>query len=231
MKKVFAVFIMTFVLLGATAFAQEISIDADAKDFVGEVAVAKGVDKNKIRGVKELDMNALPEKVNLKNIDNNNLALYEIEVENETEPVYVITASSKFFKKTVRAFSNKMLLSFGFNGEILQSSFLKTSTGVVTSGEKGYVMARDGAISALSTNLEIIENTNNSIIEVIIYKNSERVGFRNTFVSGEPGVYSDYDTLSSETVLFEKGDVISIEVIVPENAKVRDVITLLEIET
>ncbi|MDA3836916.1 MAG: hypothetical protein PF542_04805 [Nanoarchaeota archaeon] len=230
MKKIFAIFVIGVVLLAVTVFAQGAADDKAVENFVKDVASVKGVEKSTIKGVKELDLRDLPQKVNLNNIDETNLAIYEIDTDAE-KPVYVVTASSKFFKETVRKFAQRMLLAYGFNGEIMETTFLKTATGVVTSLQKGYVMTRDGAISGLSTNLEIIEKTSSEPIEVVVYKNSEKVGFRNMFNLNEPGIYSDYDTISGGTIVFEKGDVISLEINIPENTRVRDVTSLLDIET
>jgi hypothetical protein len=233
MKKIFAIFIVGVILLGVTVFAQDTpnTLDQNVQNFVKDVAQTKGVNSSDIAGVKELDMNNLPKEVNIKNIDNNNLALYEINVTNESKPVYVVTASSKFFKQTVKKYAQRMLLAFGFNGDIMASTFLKTSVGVTTSLQKGYVMTRDGSISGLSTNLEVVQNDLGAPIEVTIYKNSQPIGFRNSFTEKAPGVYSDYDTASGGAVTFQKGDVISLKIDVPGNAQVKDVTSLLEIET
>lgn len=230
MKKLLGIFILGIILLGASAVAQEVSLDSKAESFVRDVAAVKGVNGDSVQGIRELNINDLPESVNLENIDSTNLAVYEIQVENEERPVYVITASSKFFKETARIFAQKMLLNFGINGEISDDTFMRTSGEIETSLTKGYVMARDGSVTAISTNLEVISGSGFEPIEVVIFKDGEEVGFRNSFNLKDPSVYNDYDVISSGTLKFEKGDVISVEVKIPEGVVVRDVITLLEIE-
>lgn len=230
MKKLLGIFILGIILLGASAVAQEVSLDSKAESFVRDVAAVKGVNSDSVQGIRELNINDLPESVNLENIDSANLAVYEIQVENEERPVYVITASSKFFKETARIFAQKMLLNFGINGEISDDTFMRTSGEIETSLTKGYVMARDGSVTAISTNLEVISGSGFEPIEVVIFKDGEEVGFRNSFNLKDPSVYNDYDVISSGTLKFEKGDVISVEVKIPEGVVVRDVITLLEIE-
>lgn len=230
MKKLLGIFILGIILLGASAVAQEVSLDSKAESFVRDVAAVKGVNSDSVQGIRELNINDLPESVNLENIDSTNLAVYEIQVENEERPVYVITASSKFFKETARIFSQKMLLNFGINGEISDDTFMRASGEIETSLTKGYVMARDGSVTAISTNLEVISGSGFEPIEVVIFKDGEEVGFRNSFNLKDPSVYNDYDVISSGTLKFEKGDVISVEVKIPEGVVVRDVITLLEIE-
>lgn len=231
MKKIFSLFIIGIILLGVTVFAQDLNTDKKAQDFVKEVAQKKGIEEDKISGVKELNLNELPEEVNIKNVDTTNLALYQIDVDNEENPVYVVTASSKFFKETLKKYSQRMLLTFGLAGEAQDSTFLKTSVGVTTDLQKGYVMTRDGAISGLSTNIEIVEKSSPQPIEITIYKNSEKVGFKNEFYETEPGIYVDYDQANGGILSFERGDVISLEINVPENTKVKDITSLLEIET
>ena len=233
MKKIFAIFIVGIILFTVMVVAQETQVSStqSALDFVKSVASGKGINQSDISGVKELNLTSLPQEVNLKNIDTTNLALYQLNVTNKTKPVYLITASSKFFQQTVQKYAQRMLLAFGFSGDILQSTFLKTSVGVQTSLVKGYVMTRNGQISGLSTNLEVVKNPTGAPIEITIYKNSQPVGFRNTFTESSPGVYNDYGTSSGGSVTFEKGDVISLKIDVPKNADVKDITSLLEIET
>lgn len=230
MKKLFGVFVIGILLLGASVVAEEISVDKQADDFVKDVVKMKGIDENNVKGIKELDLNTLPEKVNIENIDDNNLALYEVDVIDSDKPVYIVTASSKFFKKTLRMFSQKVLLSFGYSGELVSDNFLETSSGVKTSAEKGYVITRDGSITAISTNLEVLSTLSKNPIEIVIYKNSKVVGFRNSIISDSLGIYTDYDIISSDVLKVKKGDVISVEIKIPEGVEVKDVITLLEME-
>lgn len=231
MKKIFALFIISVIMLGTTVIAQTVTPEKSVDELVEEVIQTKGIDRELVEGVEEVDFNDLPEEINLKNIDDNNLALYAVNVTGEEKPVYIITASQTLFEKTVKKFAQRMALNFGFSGEVSQTTFLKTATGVVTMLDKGYVMTRDGSITGLSTNLEIVKRTNDFPIEVLIYKNGELVGFRNTFNAESVGVFNDYDTISGETLIFQKGDVISMKVNVPGGTVVKDITTLLEIET
>jgi hypothetical protein len=232
MKKVLSVFAISFILiLAAGVFAQTNTLSDDVEKFVKDVAQTKGVNPSQVEGVKQVDFNELPEQIKLENIDNTNLALYELSVKNDQKPLYVITASETQFEKTIEKFTKKMLLNFGSNKEISIPTYLETSTGVQNSKEKGYVMMRDGSITGLSTNLEITDPEENKSIEIVIYKNKEVVGFRNTFSAEKTGVQNDYDTLSENLLKFQAGDVISIAIIVPEGAKVKDITTLMEIST
>lgn len=232
MKKIFILFILGIILLAGAAFAEslDISQDTEIEEFVKNVAEKKGIEKSKITGVLQLDMESLPQEVNLKNIDKTNLALYQLDIDSEKRPVYIITVSDTLFKKTVKEFTNKMLLNFGFSGESVQTTYLKTATGVTTSLKKGYVMTRSGSITSLSTNLEILTRNTNDAIDITVYKNGEKIGFRNTFNENSPGIYSDYDIISEGILNFNKGDIISMEVVIPSGSSARDITTLMEIE-
>jgi hypothetical protein len=227
MKKLYAFFIVGIILMAATAIAEE---SGAIEDLVKNALEVRGIGADKVQNVKEVDFNELPEEVTLENIDDTNLAMYEVAVEGEDRPMYIITASDDFFTTTMTKFGQRMLLNFGFSGENVKTTFLKTATGVVTSLEKGYVMTRSGSIVGLSTNLEVLRREGNVPIEVIIFKNSEEVGFRNTFNPEMSGIYNDYDIMSNGAVSFERGDVISLQVTVPEGTSVSDVTSLLEIE-
>jgi len=218
-------------LLGTSVLAQTVPLSKDVDNFVKNVAGKKGVSEDKIKNVEKVDMNNLPEEINIKNIDKNNLAMYKIDVEDEngTKSLYVITASEDQFKKEVQNFANKMLLNFGFPGEVKESSFLLSGAGVQGSYEKGYVMLRDGSITGLSTNLEVKNNFPEGNAEVIIYKNGMAIGFRNTINLDESGSKLDYDLVDENTINFEKGDIISLRILLSDGTEVNDVNTLLEV--
>jgi hypothetical protein len=122
-----------------------------------------------------------------------------------------------------------MLLNFGLKGEVNGSAFLNTANGVEGNLEKGYVMIRDGSITGLSTNLEVLSGEGS--IEIMIYVNGQPIGFRNTIYADSPGVKTDYDTQSFGVVNFKKGDVISAYVKTDGDIAFKDVINLIEIST
>jgi hypothetical protein len=228
MKKYFAFLILGIILVGA-AFAQTTQITQGVEDFVKKVAKSKGIEEESVSGIKEVDFKKLPKDLNLQNIDETNLALYEVQVIDDEKPVYIITASKTKIEETVAEFAQKMLLTFGYNEVIKETTFLKNAVGVLGSHEKGYVMIREGSITGLSTNLEAIDGAGN--VEIIIYKNGEEIGFRNSFTITETNTYKDYDTISKNILNFEKGDLISVKIEISGNLQLRDITTLLEIET
>ncbi|NCN52042.1 hypothetical protein GW931_03455 [archaeon] len=232
MKRFIIVLVLAVVLLlGTNVLAQTISLPQDVTDFVKNVAIQKGISENQIKNIEKVDFNNLPEEINIKNIDENNLAMYQINIEDgkSTKPLYVITASQETFKKEVQNFANKMLLNFGLPREVSNSSFLLSGAGVQGSYKKGYVMLRDGSITGISTNLEIKNSYPEGIAEVIIYKNGAALGFRNSINLDKEGSKVDYDLVEEGTVNFEKGDVISTRVLLSDGTEVNDVNTLLEI--
>lgn len=230
MKKPFIIFGLLVVLFLATSVvAETVSVTQDVEDLVKDVAETKGVDKENVEEVREVDFEDLPDEVKLENIDETNLALYEVNVTGEEKPVYIITASETKFKKIISKFTRKMFLNFGFNSEINESTYLKSAVGVLGNLEKGYVMMREGSVSGISTNLEVVSGEGE--IEILIYKNKELVGFRNSFKVTSPQVYSDYDTVSEDILMFYPGDVISLYVEVEGDLVVKDINTLLEVAT
>jgi hypothetical protein len=165
----------------------------------------------------------------LKNIDTTNLAVYQVDYGGD-KPVFVITASGETIKASPpKTFAYKMFLNFGASGEVSTPSFLTTANGVEGSLEKGYVMVRDGSITGLSTNLEVLSGEGS--VEVMVYVNGQPIGFRNTIYADSTGVKKDYDTQSFGVVNFQKGDVISAYVKTDGNIAIKDVINLIEIST
>lgn len=230
MKKLFVILGIAVILLASGVYASG-TLNSDVETFVKEVAKNKGVSEVDIEEVKQVDFESLPEEIKIDNLDDTNLAMYEIKQKGQEKPVYVITVSDVQFKKTIKEFVNKMLLNFGYSGEFESSLFLETATGVQGSDEKGYLMMREGSITGISTNLEVLEVIESGTIEVIIYKNSEEVGFRNTIVVEDIGIKKDYDVVSLDTITFEAGDLISVYLEINGEFLISDVINILEINT
>ena len=233
MKKIFAIFGICMVILLATGVIAEtisdtnIGFSTDIEDMIKEIAETKGIAKEEIKEIKKVDFNNLPDEVKIENIDETNIAMYQID-SGDNKPIYIITVSDEKFEQTIeKVFSHRMLLNYGSSNEISETQFLESATGVKGSLEKGYVMIRDGSITGLSTNLEILEIVENSEVEIIVYKNKEKVGFRKSFITS--GIKSDFDIQSEEIVMFEAGDIISIEININGQAIVKDITTLIEI--
>ncbi len=230
MKKLFVILGIAVILLASGVYASS-TLDTSVESFVKDVVEDNGVTEDNIESVTQVDFENLPDEIKIENIDDTNLAMYEVKQKDNEKPVYVITVSDSKFKKTVKDIANKMLLNFGYSGEFGESLFLETATGVQGSSEKGYVMMRSGSITGLSTNLEVLEVTEPGTVEIIIYKNQEQVGFRNTIAVEDVGVKKDYDVVSTDTITFEAGDVISMYVEMNGNVLIADVINIIEINT
>ena len=176
----------------------------------------------------------MPKEVNIENVGDHNLGVYEVDYNNEKqqpEKIYVVAYSVEQLKSQgdlIIAQDKRNFLAFGHSGE-MSSGFLETATGVATSLEKGYVMPRDGSITAVSTNLEVSEGLGN--IEIIVYKNGEQISFGNTLDAGVSGIKKDYDVQSKNTVQFNAGDVISVYAKAEGDVVWKDVITMVEITT
>lgn len=229
-KGIYILLVLVFVLvLASSVFAQSLGLSGKSKDIVDQIVENQGIDKDKIKSVEKVDFENLPEQVDLKNIDTTNLAVYQVDYGGEA-PVFVVTASDELLEapeSVVQIY--KMFLNFGLSGESSGSFFLNSATGVEGSLEKGYVMMRDGSITGLSTNLEVLSGEGN--VEVVIYINGKPAGFRNTIVADSVGVKKDYDIQSLNIVKFDKGDVVSVYVKTDGDVVVKDIINLIEIST
>jgi len=230
MKKIFVFLILGMLVLAAGGvFAADLGADnAEINDVVKKIVDKKGIDDSKIETIKKVDFADLPDEVKIENIDETNLAMYEVDY-GEEKPVYVITVSEEVFEETLKEIvTRKMLINFGYPGEFRDSIFLKTSSGVETDFDKGYVMMRKGSITGISTNIEILE-TQFGEVELIIYINGEEVGFRNSISADSNGIKNDYDIQSEDILTFEAGDIISVYAKIDGNIVAKDVITMLEI--
>lgn len=250
MKKKVVVFIFVFAVLLFGIFATAEGVSPAVSDAVGKASESLGpevsgfvqdfvskrdIDPKNINSIERVDFNALPKEVNIENVGDNNLAIYQVDYNgtNGNDKVYVVAYSVEKLKSQgdiILAQDKREFLVFGHSGIMSGSNFLETVAGVRTSLEKGYVMPRDGSITAISTSLEVLKG-NSGNIEVIIYRNGERVSFGNTIDAEASGVKKDYDVQAGNTVTFHAGDVVSVYVKSESDVSWGDVTTLVEITT
>jgi len=255
MKKIVGVLSLCMVVLliaGVFVTATNVDMVDEIKEVVEQVSTGevgeevfqyietfvskKNINPEEINDISKVDFEDLPKEVNIENVGDTNLAIYEVAYDDPSEQVekkvFVVTYSVEELKAQgdlIIAHDKRQFLNFGFAGEMESSGFLETATGVEASLEKGYVMMRAGSITGLSTNLEVVEGGEGQI-EIIIYKNGERIGFGNG-LNAYVGVGADYDIQSNGVVTFESGDVISVYVDASEGIVWEDVITMIEITT
>lgn len=233
MKRLFVAIALIMILSIAGVFAENIGLSENTEKIVKNVAEKKGIGEEKIKSIEEVDFNKLPEQIDVENIDETYLSVYEVNY-GEDKPIFVLTVSDKV-KEIKEESKVSMLLNFGYSGTMSGSGFLETATGVETDLEKGYVMMRDGSITAISTNLEVFEEASGSL-EITVYVNGERVGFGNLVDMGSSGVKRDYAVQSFDVVNFEAGDIISVALMSSDGSSESasswgDVTTLVEITT
>ena len=237
MKKVLFIGVLLAVLLvmGVFAASSTQGVGKEVSDFVDNFVKKRGIQSESIKSITPVDFNALPKEVNIENVGDTNLAIYEINYSesNQDKKVYVITYSVEQLRAQgdlIVAQDKRNFLDFGFSGVMRETGFLETSTGVETSVAKGYVMVRDGSITAVSTNLEVIQS-NLGQIEIVVLKNGEPISFGNTISTDSLGVKKDYDVQARDIVSFQAGDVISVVARKTGDVAWRDVITIVEITT
>ena len=223
--------IIAIVFITSGVVAETVGLSDSAQKVVEDILNNKGVDPNNVESVEEVNFDNLPDQIDVDNIDDTNLVVYEIKPL-EGNSFYVVTASDKSFKKDqqVDAGVARYVMDFGYNGAMTGNGFLRTAVGVETGPQKGYVMMREGSITGLSTNLESLGGT--GIIYITLYKNGEKIGFRNSFiVESKDGmkIMQDYDIQSAGTVIYEQGDVISMYVESEGDVLWKDVITRVEL--
>ena len=212
-------------------------VSESVEGFVGEFVEKRGIDSSEITNIRQVDFDKLPEDINIGEVGDHNLVIYEIDfvdkLTNQEDQLFVISYSVETLVSQgdiIIASDKRNFLNFGTSKTMSNSGFLETATGVETSHAKGYLMMRRGSITALSTNLEIIQS-NPGAIEIIVYKNGQPINFGNTLSGSALGVEKDYDVQSKEVVRFEPGDVISAYIKADDGLAWRDVITLIEITT
>lgn len=233
MKKIFLTLVtgMLIIMLSGV-FAHPSDFTPEFESFMENLVSQRGISTADITNISHVDFNNLPAEVNIQNLDDTNLGIFQIDFETGP-PVYVITMTDLVFEKTVladREDLKRSYLNFGYAGKMPAAGFLKTSTEVITDLEKGYVMVRAGSITGISTNLDVTKSDLvGGQVNIIIYKNGNPVGFGNTLIATSNGVRTDHDTQSENIITFGAGDVISAYAGNQGNVDWSDVTTLIEI--
>jgi hypothetical protein len=237
-KEVVLIVIGLFLLVSAGVLAQtiseeqtgsedEIDIDADTeeyiKDFVNKGNIAKQEEVNK---VSQINQSKLPQDVEIKNIEENKVGIYEVNYtkEGQQKKVFVVTyATSQLKVKETAITKNVQNMYFGFTGISSKDSYLETG-GVSLNGEKGYVMLREGSITGISTSLDL---SGSGKVFISVFKNGENTGFHN-LIDTENSKKIDFDLQSEEIVSYSPGDVISVYVETSGNVNWGNVVTTVE---
>jgi hypothetical protein len=229
MKKIFAVISVSIILLVISGVFAESSLSSDSENFIKNI---NGEIKENITSVKKIDFKDAPEQVDIKSVDKTHLSMYELTLNKDNStPVFMITFSEEYIPKTEPVYFARMMLNFGFDGEINESRYLKTASGINGELNKGYIMTRKGSITGISTNLEVADAESLGKAEIIIYRNGREIGFRNIFSTSSSGIKKDYDIQSKEIITFNPGDVISVYARLAGESTIKDVITGVEITT
>lgn len=227
-KEVFLVFVLFF-LVSAGVLAQSStglgeSVEEFVKDFVGDTGLTN---EENIRDIRQINQSDLPDDVEIKDIDENKIGIFEVYYvdENTTKSVFVVTyATNDFKKKEIAITKNIQYLNFGFAGSSDEDSFLESSTGVSLNEGKGYVMLRSGSITGISTSLDL---TGEGKVFVSVYKNGVNTGFHN-LISSEDNGKIDYDLQSEHIVNYIPGDVLSVKMESSGGVEWGQVVTIME---
>jgi len=248
MKKILFSIVLIGIILSSTFIlaenniAEEVSdtlknisenkVAQNAQKYVEDFVEQKGIKSEEINKVEQVDINNLPKDLQIENIDDTNIAIYQIAYEDFAKELFVITYSTdelKSYKNLIFKQEERQLLHFGIK-ESTKDTFLETATGITSNLNQGYVMMRDGSITGLSTSLNI-EKENDARIEIIIYVNEKPFYFRNMIDASSAGKKTAFNLQSNGVVSFSAGDTISIYASGINGATVKDIITTLEITT
>jgi hypothetical protein len=207
-------------------------VTQNAKGYVEDFVRQKGINADEINSVNQLDLNNLPKDVSIENVDDTNLAIYQIAYEDFAKELFVVTYSTDelvSYKNLIFKQDERQLLHFGINS-LKKDAFLETASGISSDINQGYAMMREGSITGLSTSLNV-EKTNTERLEIIIYINEKPFYFRNMIDTTKTGKHTAYSLQSSGVVTFLPGDTISVYASGANGATIKNILTTLEITT
>ena len=225
-KEVFLIFLVLSIL-SVGVFAQESNDKGKIEDFVENFIKDKEIIKGaEILDIVEINQTDLPDDLEIKNIEENKIGIYEINYtqNNESKKIFVVTYATNNFAKKEDV--NKIIkdIYFGYSGISSESGFLKSSVGVLSGNNKGYVMLRSGSITGISTSLDL---EGDGKVYISVYKNGEDTGFHN-LISSDDKKRIDYDLQSENIVTYSPGDVISVYIQRSGNVEWGEVVTSVE---
>jgi len=231
-----ALAIIAFFVVGVVAEQADLvnveGLTNETRGYIESFLESDEIQAQEITSIQSIDLQNPPEEVELKNIEDTNVAIYQVNYTqgDEDKKIYVVSFASTDFAipSDILGSPSVEYLHFGENTLSNGSIYLKTSEGVRSSAEQGYVMLDAGSITGLSTNVKIIDDFDGEVI-VSVYKNGEFTGLRNVF-DASSGIKKDYDTQAKDIVSFEPGDVISVAVEAPSRLSWEDVITIVKLE-
>lgn len=225
------IIICFIVLISAGAFAQVATnsdIPEEVSDYIKSFVDNGGIKQDQINNVTQINQSSLPDEVEIKEIDENNIGIYQVDYSqnNQSKKVFVVTYSTNEFKKKETQIKNIKYLNFGYSGNSSDSGYLDTSTGVSSGNSNGYVMMHAGSIIGISTSIKSLKGVGEVYIKV--YKNGQDTKFSN-MISATDKKKIDYDLQSEGIVSYEPGDIISLYLEINGDVNWNGVTILLEI--
>ncbi len=123
----------------------------------------------------------------------------------------------------------KGYLAFGENTAISTDAYLKGPDGITTSATIGYRMIRDGSITGISLQTNVIAKTDNGDLTARLIKGGTPV-FSVTKSVTATGIQGNQDTQTRGTDTFSAGDIISVDLVWVDGlvATVDDTVILVE---
>ncbi|PIN94359.1 hypothetical protein COU53_03875 [Candidatus Pacearchaeota archaeon CG10_big_fil_rev_8_21_14_0_10_30_48] len=229
-KEVLLSFLVILLVLSAGVLAQEISntIDATTEKFVKGFVEKSDIAKNgEVKSVNSVNQSNLPDDLEIKEINENNLGIYEVNFTDEVgfpKKIFVVTFATNDFKKKEAPMKNVQNLYFGLSTESSKSDYLETSTGVKTGEQIGYVMLREGSVTGISSSLEL---SGKGKLLISVYKNGVDTGFYN-LIDSDGKTAIDFDLQSENVVTYSPGDIISVYVQKSGSVSWNNVVTTVE---
>lgn len=209
------IFLSIFLFVGVFA---DNPVNEDVSRYISNFLEKSGVDSESVREIREVNQSELPSGVDIKDIAENKVSIYEAKVQKDSEEknLFIVTYSTDKFVPRERPSKAISYLNFGIKEINSDSRLLDNSN---------QVMMRSGSITGISTSL-VAEGE--GIIQVKILINGEDVGFENLIFS-DSGNKIDFDSQSEGIVNFYPGDTISVYLEVQGDVNWSEVSTIAEI--
>ena len=133
MKKIFVFSVLVILLIVGVFATSSVSSDVgeEVSDFVDSFVSKKGIASENIKEIKQVDFNDLPKEVNIENVEDTNLAIYQVDYSesNQDKKVFVIAYSVDQLRTQddlIIASDKRNFLDFGYGGVMGNSGFFRS---------------------------------------------------------------------------------------------------------
>lgn len=207
-------FFLAVLFLSVIFFVSADFVVFEEESYIRSLTEKQGIEN--ISNITKLDKSFLPDEIDVSNIEENQVGIYEIEYDDFgiLRNIFVVSYISD---EVVEVFREPVENSFYFTFNKNNLSF--------SSFVGSYVMLKSGSITGLSS---FVSLSGNGKVFLYVYRNGESINFFNEISSGEVDTI-DFDLQSVGLNEFDEGDILSLYIVLEGEVSIDEVSSILKV--